>query len=118
MNAIAAGALFSLMACAAAAGPINVARGDAPQTLKQWSSQADINVIFDYPELQGITTLAIANEKNRYRALNRMLKGTGLTYEHISSQTVSIFKRAAPVAIVVCVKHDGTRICTKARVPK
>jgi iron complex outermembrane receptor protein len=65
---------------------------DASVALAEFSSQADLQLLFDFDAVQGLRTRAVSGRMRVKDALGRLLTGTGLTYEFINERTVSILR--------------------------
>jgi len=71
--------LFTAVAAAApATKTFHVPAGDAEITLREFSRQAGIQIIFDIDKVSGVRTAALQGEFAPREALDRMFAGTGL----------------------------------------
>src|SRR5688572_21126509 len=63
---------------------------DAAAALAEFSSQSELQLLFDFDAVQGLRTQAVTGRLRVADALGRMLTGTGLTFEIINARTISI----------------------------
>src|SRR5688572_19884138 len=82
------GAIFlciaATFACPAAwAGPVvefDIPAGEARETLKEFSRQSQVALLYSSSVVKGVQTQAISGKMDATQALFWMLKGTGLTF--------------------------------------
>jgi iron complex outermembrane recepter protein len=95
------------MVALAAAGPVcaqteihafNIEAQDAADAFEEFSAQSHQQLLFDYEAVQGIQTPLLRGEWSVSVALERMLAGSGLTYEIVNDRTISIVRRPQQVA--------------------
>lgn len=65
---------------------------DAAAALADFSSQANLQLLFDFDAVQGLRTQAVSGRMRVADALGRLLTGTGLTFEVINERTISILR--------------------------
>jgi len=65
---------------------------DAATALSQFSTQARLQVLFDYQVVQGIRTQPVSGQLRVADALGRMLAGTGLGFRVVNDRTISIVR--------------------------
>jgi iron complex outermembrane recepter protein len=70
----------------------DIAAQDAAGALAEFSSQAGLQLLFDFDAVQGLRTQAVNGRMRVTDALGRLLTGTGLTYELINERTISILR--------------------------
>jgi hypothetical protein len=68
----------------------NIAAGDAPAALNEFSRQANKQVLYEYTILQTRQTHAVEGMLQPSEALKSMLKGTGLVANNVNELTVAI----------------------------
>jgi len=76
----------------------NIEAQEAADALEEFSSQSHQQLLFDYEAVQGIETSLLRGEWAVAEALDRLLEGTGLTYEIVNDRTISIVRRAQQAA--------------------
>lgn len=69
-----------------------IAAQDAASALAEFSSQAQLQLLFDYDAVQGVRTQSIAGRFTVSNALARLLEGSGLTFEVINPRTITIVR--------------------------
>ena len=91
----------------AAAGPLraqteihafNIEAQDAADALEVFSEQSHQQLLFDYEAVQGIETSLLRGEWPVSEALDRLLAGTGLTFQVVNDRTISILRRPQQAA--------------------
>jgi iron complex outermembrane recepter protein len=83
-------------AVAYATGPhrhFELAAGDASLMLNEFSRQADLQVLFDFNLLRGMTTRAVTGDMDASDALNSMLEGTNLAVDFVNDHTLAVTPR-------------------------
>jgi hypothetical protein len=68
----------------------SIAATDAPAAVNEFSRQADLQVLFDYQQLQGRKTHAVNGELEPLYALSDMLKDSGLVFQWVDERTLAI----------------------------
>lgn len=81
------------MQAARSAINFHIDAGFAAQTLNEFSRQADLQILFDYPLLEQTMTPAISGEMEADEALEALLAGTGFTYDYVNTRTLAISPR-------------------------
>src|SRR5690606_442653 len=71
-----------------------IAQGPAQTQLTEFSKQSDLQMVFDYDAVSGVTTRAVQGSYKPLDALKLMVKGTDITFELLERRTVTI-KRAS-----------------------
>lgn len=84
-----------VIACGATVAAPNLQRFDLPeasavQTLRDFSVQSHLQILFSADAVHSLTTREVRGEFDPERALNVMLGGTGLKYSFINSRTVAV----------------------------
>ncbi len=87
-------------AAAQSAAAYDIAAGPLPAALNQLARQARIELVYDAPLTQGISTSGVKGSLAPAEALSRLLAGTGLTFRQTAPRTFTI-ERAPQVS-------DGT----------
>jgi outer membrane receptor protein involved in Fe transport len=88
---------FSAVAAEAARRSFQIAAGDAAETLKQFASQANREILFPVEPVAGIRTHAIKGTFTPRDGLERMVRGTGLTIvEDAKTGALMITRPAEP----------------------
>lgn len=64
--------------------------GQASQTIKEWSRQAGLQVLFDMETAQRYRTRGVASAFTPLDALGEMLRDTPLTFDVVNPRTVSV----------------------------
>ena len=86
---------FTLRALAAAAdAAFELAAGDAAETLKQFATQAQREILFPVDSVAGIRTHAVRGKLAPRDALDRMIEQTELTYIEDTKTGAFVIKRA------------------------
>jgi len=70
--------------------PFDIAAGSAPNTLKQFASQAHVQLLFDYKAIKNLQTPALKGQLYRRQALELLLHDTGLSFGEINDHTIAI----------------------------
>ena len=78
----------------------NIEAQDAADALEEFSAQSHQQLLFDYEAVQGIETPLLRGEWAVAEALDRLLAGSGLSYEIVNDRTISIVRRAQQAAAV------------------
>src|SRR5687767_8079533 len=65
---------------------------DAAGGLAAFSEQTQLQLVFDYEAVQGITTRGVSGTLRVSEALSRLLTGTGLAFEVVNDRTISIVR--------------------------
>ena len=68
----------------------NIAAGEAPTALNEFSRQANKQVLYDFNVLRTRQTHAVEGMLEPSAALRSMLKGTGLVADNVNELTVAI----------------------------
>jgi len=68
----------------------DIAAGSASATLKQFASQAHVQLLFDYKAVQKLRTPAVKGQLAPMQALKQMLDGSGFTFREINDHTIAI----------------------------
>jgi len=63
---------------------------EATVALNEWSRQGHMQVLFDYSDLRGRQTQAVAGVIEPSKALKVMLKDTGLNFSTVNEKTIAI----------------------------
>jgi len=87
--------------CAAAAGThrhFELPAGDAVSTLNEFSRQADLQVLFDFTVLKGVSTRGVSGDLDASEALASMLAGTDLMFDFVNDHTLAITPRRVVTA--------------------
>jgi hypothetical protein len=71
----------------------NIAAGDAPTNLNEFSRQANKQVLFDYSVMSTRQTRAVEGMLQPSDALRSMLKGTDLVARNVNELTVAIMPK-------------------------
>jgi iron complex outermembrane receptor protein len=80
-----------LMAHAMASGvTFDIAAGAAPTTLKEFASQAHVQLLFDYKAVQSLRTPAVRGQFEPSEALKMLLRGSGLTFRQVNDRTIAV----------------------------
>jgi hypothetical protein len=74
----------------------NIAAGDAPTALNEFSIQANKQVLFDYAVLRDRQTRGVEGMLQPSEALRSMLKDTGLVADNVNEQTFAIMPDRSP----------------------
>ena len=70
----------------------DVKAGKASETLKQFSVQSGINILFSENDLQGIETQKISGKMTPEMALEKMISDSGLIFHHDKdSQAIAVY---------------------------
>lgn len=70
----------------------DVKAGEATETLKLFSVQSEINILFSESDLQGIQTRKVSGIMTPESALEKMLIDTGLIFNHDKeSQAIAVY---------------------------
>ncbi len=64
--------------------------GDARLNLNEFSRQADLQLLFDFRQLKGMTTQAVNGDMDPVDALRLMLRGIPLEWSFVNSRTLAI----------------------------
>ncbi len=92
-------AMSSTVAHAQSPAPhFHIEAQDAASALSQFSTQARLQVLFDYQLVQGIRTQPVSGRLRVAYALGRLLAGTGLGFEVVNDRTISIVRDPKSVA--------------------
>lgn len=83
-------ALGLVLALPAHATHFDIAAGPASVSLPQYTAQSQLQVVFAYDDVQGLTTAEIRGEFEPEEALERLTRGTPLHYEFITSDAVTL----------------------------
>jgi iron complex outermembrane recepter protein len=88
---VAIGLTCCLAAHAMASGEtFNIAAGAATTTLKEFASQAHVQLLFDYKAVQTLKTPAVKGQLEPMEALRQLLGGSGFTFREINDHTIAI----------------------------
>jgi iron complex outermembrane receptor protein len=80
-----------MTATAMAAGIVfEIAAGSAPSTLKQFATQAHVQLLFDYKAVQALKTPAVHGQLEPTEALKILLQGSGLTFRQVNDHTFAV----------------------------
>ncbi len=74
----------------------DIPAGEAAVELRDFAKQSGLQLLFDYSVVKSIKTHAVAGNLEPEVALAELIRGTGLEFERVNSQTVAI--RLAPKA--------------------
>lgn len=77
---------------------ISIPAGGLGPALHMLSSERDIHVIFVSEDVNKLSTRGVRGDLTIEEVLNQLLNGTGLTYQYIDAQTVSILPVASEPA--------------------
>lgn len=80
----------SLTIAAAEMRRFDIAAGEAPRTLEEFSRQSELQISFSTDAVRGHRTNAVAGEYEAKDALETMLGGTGLTFEFVNARMVAV----------------------------
>jgi outer membrane cobalamin receptor len=69
---------------------LQIEAGSASLTLNEFSRQTDIQVLFDFIPLRGLTTKAIDGTFSPSDGLRILLKGTGLQFDYVNERTLAV----------------------------
>jgi iron complex outermembrane recepter protein len=76
-----------------------IAAGDVPTALGEFSGQANKQVLFDFNVVRNRQTRAVSGTLPPSEALRTMLKGTGLVANSVNERTIAVTPpRASPKA--------------------
>jgi iron complex outermembrane recepter protein len=67
----------------------NIDAGDAPQTLSEFSRQSNLQVLFDFRQLQNVHTQAVRGDLELEKALAALLTGTSLRFAFVNEKTIA-----------------------------
>jgi iron complex outermembrane recepter protein len=100
LAALAAGSTCIASPAAAAADsskPVyfEIAEGPAQTQLTEFSKQSELQMVFDYDAVSGVTTQGVRGNYKPLDALKLMVKGTDITYELLERRTVTIKRNRA-----------------------
>ena len=96
---IAASLAACLTANAMAAGiAFEIAAGDATATLKQFASQAHVQLLFDYRAVARLKTPELKGEFEPAEALTILLRGSGFTFRQVNDHTIAVLAPGAELA--------------------
>jgi len=85
-----------LTANAMAAGiAFDIAAGEAATTLKQFASQAHVQLLFDYKALAKLRTPELKGQYEPGEALRILLRGTGFTFRQVNDHTIAVMQPGA-----------------------
>jgi outer membrane receptor protein involved in Fe transport len=88
-----------MTASAAAAGlAFDIAAGSATITLKQYASQAHLQLLFDYKAVEKLKTPAVKGQLEPTEALTLLLTGTGLSFHEVNDHTISVVSPGSALA--------------------
>ena len=77
---------------------LHIEAQDAASALSQFSTQARLQVLFDYQLVQGIRTQPVSGRLRVADALGRLLAGTCLGFEVVNDRTISIVRDPKSIA--------------------
>jgi iron complex outermembrane receptor protein len=66
------------------------ARANAPEVLNEFSTQTGLQVLYAFEELDGITTNRVHGRFTPREALQRLTRGTRISYQFINERTVTL----------------------------
>jgi iron complex outermembrane receptor protein len=67
-----------------------IEEGPAQTQLTEFSKQSELQMVFDYDSVRGVTTQAVQGNYKPLEALRLMVKGTDITFELLERRTVTI----------------------------
>jgi outer membrane receptor protein involved in Fe transport len=73
----------------------NIPAGEAAMELREFAKQSGLQLLFDFTAVKSIKTHAVVGQYEPDAALKEMLRGTGLDFERVNSQTVAVRQVAA-----------------------
>jgi iron complex outermembrane recepter protein len=74
--------------------------GDATLTLNEFSRQSDLQVLFDFNILKGMTTRAVNGNYDASDALKSMLRGTNLEFVFVNDRTLAVTPQQKPPSLL------------------
>ena len=76
----------------------DISSGAATATLKEFATQAHLQLLFDYKAVQRLRTPAIKGQLTPSEALKEMLSGSGFTFRQINDHTIAVMALGAPTS--------------------
>jgi iron complex outermembrane recepter protein len=90
---------------------------DAASGLVQFGDQSRLQILYDYDAVQNIETQAVSGHLRVADALNRLLNGTGLSFEIINERTISIVRDPELVDGAMKTPLPAPRVVKRAEPP-
>lgn len=73
----------------------DISAGTATTSLKEFATQAHLQLLFDYKALEKLKTPAVKGQLTPTEALKEMLEGSGFTFHEINDHTIAITRSGA-----------------------
>jgi iron complex outermembrane receptor protein len=96
----------------------DIPSGSAQATLKQFASEAHLQVVFDYRAVQKVRTPEVKGTLEPTEALKQMLIGSGLTFYEVNDHTIAIVAPGASTSSLDAQRRSNREVQMPAILPR